>query len=154
MFVKRPVAHSTLRKAFGICICLAGLVLIWTFDPNAWRVRSRFPSATINDWSDFGWLLPGFLRSWEPFSHGLYEGRYLDIEIANRNVDITQLADVPFVVLRLSHCKVTGLEKLDRMRIGNNRSISLRDCDVSGNPGSGPRGVPDPRHAPYDIGGP
>ena len=137
-----------------ICIGLVGLVFIWIFDPNAWLVRSRFPSAVIHDWNDFGWLLPGFLRSWEPSSHGLYEGRYLDVGIADQSVDITKMADVPFIVLRLSHCKVTGLEKLERMRIGNNRSIWLHDCDISENPSSLIRGVPDPHHATYEIGGP
>lgn len=142
------------KKVLALCIAFIAIALLWTFDPNVWRVRSRFPSAVIHDWNDFGWLLPGFLHSWEPFSHGLYEGRYLDIEITNKDVDIIKLADVPFVVLSFSHCKVTGLENLDRMRIGNNRSISLRDCDVSGNPSSVIRGVPDPHHATYEIGGP
>lgn len=151
--MKRPVP---VRKVLGFCIGFSALVIVWTLDPNVWRVRSHFPSATINDWSEPGWLLlPGFMRSWDTISeHGLYEGRYLEIEIANQDVDITKLADAPFVLLRLSHCKVTGLENLQRMHIGNDRSISLRDCDVSGNPSQLFSGIPDPRHATYEIGGP
>jgi len=77
-----------------------------------------------------------------------------NIRIANQDVDIRKLADAPFVVLDLSHCKVSGLENIESMHIGNNRTISLHDCDVSGDPGSRIRGIPDSHHATYDIGGP
>jgi hypothetical protein len=147
------MTKPALKKAIAFCGGFIAIVFLWTFDPNVWKVRSRFPSAVIRDWSDWSWVLPGFLHSRDT-SYGLSGGYYLNVTISNELVALNRLNDIPFTVLQLKHCNVTGLENIAQMHIGNNRGIVLYDCDVSGNPGTRIPGIPDSHHATIDMGGP
>ena len=115
---------------------VAGVIvflIIWTFDPNAWRVRSRFPSAKIIDCYDYGWLVPAFLHSsWIP-AHDLYEGKYLEIDLSDTTVDLRQFDDIPFFLIGLDHCRVTNLPSLP-LGYDTHRDILFHDCDLSGVP--------------------
>jgi hypothetical protein len=118
------------------------------FDPIAWRVRFRFPSATVSDCHDYYWLLPGFLHSRVIPTDDLYDGTYLRVELSDQTVDLNQFRDVPFFLLVLNHCRITDLSPINDMHLGN-RGISLHDCDVRTTSAAGR--LSDPRHATYSI---
>ena len=132
-------------------------IVAWTFDPKAWLVRLRFPSARVMDLSDYGYSVPAFLHAYLKRSDDLYDGTYLWIEISNRTVDLNQLRGIPFCFLILHRCKISDLRLLREMNIvETNRVVSFDDCDLtavprtqfgSGGPGRDFYQIPaDPKH--------
>ena len=127
------------------------LVVAWLFDPVAWLVRVRFPSATVSDFHAYRWILPGFLHSRVTPPNDCYDGTYLDVELSDRRVDLNRFRDVPFFLLVLNRCTVADLGPVDEMHLGN-RGIYFKDCDLSATSAAGR--FEDPKHVTFGINAP
>ena len=143
------------RKALLILLPLAAAyTALWSYDPVVTTVRQRFPSAVVRDYTDYRWLIPPFLRPrFAAATDPLLDGSYLRVELSDQTVDLQQFIDVPFFILILTRCHVSDLTPVDAMHLGN-RSILLRDCDLTGVPASRLNAVAYTRRCSFQIGGP
>jgi hypothetical protein len=123
------------KRITWIIVGLIAFALVWSYDPNTWRIRSRFPTAKVTDCYDYGLLVPAFLHAaWIP-RNDLYEGYYLEIQISGTTVDLRQFHDIPFFLISLDHCKVTNLPS-PPLTYESHRDVLFHDCDFSGLPAS------------------
>lgn len=135
-----------------VVVCLV-LPLIWTFDPMVWRVRHRYPNAKIIDCHDW-FFLPAFLHAYFTPANSLYGG-YLEVDLTNETVDLSDFRDVPLFFMILKHCKIVGpLYRGEDVFLGSkgaHEDIMFKDCDFSGVTDVQTMGLKDVHHVTYET---
>jgi hypothetical protein len=122
---------NTLFLIIGSCVFL---IVVWTFNPMGLRVHRLFPSAKIRDVYESPFV-PAFMEPYVKFSDDLYDGRYLEIEISDKTVDLNQLRGIPWCFLSLHRCRLSDLSLLKEMNIlESHNDVYFDDCDISGVP--------------------